>query len=153
MSSAYFLPFYLFTLLPFQILLYVPLNLLEFRRELVEGVLLHHHFHLAQTVLIACHLGACLLGMNRPITDFILPYIAQGIADRLHQRANHQIEKMMTLYIQIGVMLVYPQIVQVLNHIRQLILERLEAALQLEKLRPHLLGKIIDSLLRVLDSD
>ena len=90
---------YLFTLLPFQILLYVPLNLLEFRRELVEGVLLHHHFHLAQTVLIACHFGACLLGMNRPITDFILPYIAQGIADRLHQRANHQVEKMMTLYI------------------------------------------------------
>ena len=50
-------------------------------------------------------------------------------------------------------MLVYPQIIQILDHIRQLILERLEAALQLEKLRPHLLGKIIDSLLRVLDSD
>ena len=103
MSSACFLftflPFYFFTLLPFQILLYVPLNLLEFRRELVEGVFLHHHFHLAQTVLIACHLGACLLGMNRPITDFILPDIAKGIADRLHQRANHQVEKMMTLYI------------------------------------------------------
>lgn len=47
MSSACFLlPFYLFTLLPFQILLHVPLNLLEFRRELVEGVLLHHHFTL-----------------------------------------------------------------------------------------------------------
>ena len=99
MSSAYFLPFYLFTLLPFQILLYVPLNLLEFRRELVEGVLLHHHFHLAQTVLIACHLCPCLLGMDCPGTDFILPDIAQGIADRLHQRANHQVEKMMTLYI------------------------------------------------------
>ena len=82
-----------------QILLHIRLYLLEFRRELVEGVLLHHHFHLAQTVLIACHLGACLLGMNRPITDFILPDIAQGIADRLHQRANHQVEKMMTLYI------------------------------------------------------
>ena len=51
-----------------QILLYIRLYLLEFRRELVEGVLLHHHFHLAQTVLIACHLGACLLGMNRPGT-------------------------------------------------------------------------------------
>ena len=50
-------------------------------------------------------------------------------------------------------MLVYPQIIQILDHIRQFILERLEAALQLEKLRPHLLGKIIDSLLRVLDSD
>ena len=37
-------------------------------------------------------------------------------------------------------MLVYPQIIQILDHIRQLILERLEAALQLEKLRPHLLG-------------
>lgn len=47
-------------------------------------------------------------------------------------------------------MLVYPQIIQILDHIRQFILERLEAALQLEKLRPHLLGKIIDSLLRVL---
>ncbi len=88
MSSACFL----FTFLPLnsslltlhsllQILLHIRLNLLEFRRELVEGVLLHHHFHLAQTVLIACHFGACLLGMNGPITDFILPVIAQGIAD------------------------------------------------------------------------
>ena len=50
-------------------------------------------------------------------------------------------------------MLVYPQIIQILDHIRQLILKRLEATLQLEKLRPHLLGKIIDSLLRVLNSD
>ena len=50
-------------------------------------------------------------------------------------------------------MLVHPQSIQILNHIRKLILELLEAALQLEKLRPHLLGKIIDSLLRVLDSD
>ena len=82
-----------------QKLLHVPLNLLEFRRELVKGVLLHHHFHLAQTVLIASHFGACLLGMNSPITDFILPYIAQGIADTLHQRTHHQVEKMMTLYI------------------------------------------------------
>ena len=50
-------------------------------------------------------------------------------------------------------MLVYPQIIQILDHIRQFILERLEATLQLEKLRPYLLGEIIDSLLRVLDSD
>ena len=83
----------------FQESFHIRLNLLKFGRELVEGVLLHHHFHLAQTVLIACHLGACLLGMNRPVTDFILPDIAQGIADALHQRANHQVEKMMTLYI------------------------------------------------------
>ena len=41
-----------------QKLLYVLLNLLEFRRELVEGVFLHHHFYLAQTILIACHFGA-----------------------------------------------------------------------------------------------
>ena len=82
-----------------QVSFHIRLNLLEFGRELVEGILLHHHFHLAQTVLIACHLCPCLLGMNRPITDFILPDIAQGIADRLHQRANHQVEKMMTLYI------------------------------------------------------
>ena len=93
------LPFYLFTFLPFQILFHIRLNLLEFGRELVEGVLLHHHFHLSQTVLIASHLGACLLGMDSPGTDFILPDIAQGIADALHQRANHQVEKMMPLYI------------------------------------------------------
>ena len=83
----------------FQESFHIRLNLPEFGRELVEGVLLHHHFHLAQTILIASHFGSCLLGMNRPITDFILPDIAQGIADALHQRANHQVEKMMTLYI------------------------------------------------------
>ena len=78
---------------------YIRLNLLEFRRELVEGVLLHHHFHFSKTVFIASHFGACLLGMDSPIPDFILPDIAKGIADTLHQRANHQVEKMMTLYI------------------------------------------------------
>ena len=78
---------------------HIRLNLLEFRRELVEGVLLHHHFHFSKTVLIACHFCACLLGMDCPGTDFILPDIAKGIADALHLRTNHQVEKMMTLYI------------------------------------------------------
>ncbi len=75
MSSACFLftliPFYFG--LPFQILFHIRLNLLEFRRELVEGVLLHHHFHLAQTILIASHFGACLLGMNRTVSGFHSP--------------------------------------------------------------------------------
>ena len=83
----------------FQESFHIRLNLPEFGRELVKGVLLHHHFHFSKTVFIASHFGACLLGMDSPITDFILPDIAKGITDTLHQRANHQIEKMMPLYI------------------------------------------------------
>ena len=103
MSSACFLftflPFYLFTFLPFQILFHIRLNLLEFRRELVEGVLLHHHFYLAQTILIACHLGAGLLGMDGTVADFVLPIIAQSIANALDDGTYYQVEEMMTLYI------------------------------------------------------
>ena len=94
-----FLPFYLFTFLLFQILFHIRLYLLEFGRELVEGVLLHHHFHLAQTVLIACHLCSCLLGMDGTVADFVLPIIAQSIADALDDGTYYQVEEMMTLNI------------------------------------------------------
>ena len=89
------LRFSLFTQKSFHIRLY----LLEFWRELVEGVLLHHHFHFAQAVLITCHFGASLLGMDGTVTDFILAVIAQGITYTLHDRTHHQVEEMMTLYI------------------------------------------------------
>ena len=82
-----------------QKLLYVLLNLLEFRRELVEGIFLHHHFYLAQTILIACHLGSCLLGMDGTVADFVLPIIAQSIANALDDGTYYQVEEMMTLYI------------------------------------------------------
>ena len=78
---------------------HIRLNLLEFRRELVEGVLLHHHLHLAQTILITCHFGASLLGMEGTVADFILPIVAQSIANALDDRTNYQVEEMMTLYI------------------------------------------------------
>ena len=97
-----FLPFYLFyflPFLPFQILFHIRLYLLEFGRELVEGVLLHHHLHLAQTILITCHFGASLLGMEGTVADFILPIVAQSIANALDDRTNYQVEEMMTLYI------------------------------------------------------
>ena len=97
-----FLPFYLFyflPFLPFQILFHIRLNLLEFGRELVEGVLLHHHLHLAQTILITCHFGAGLLGMEGTVADFILPIVAQSITDALDDRTNYQVEEMMTLNI------------------------------------------------------
>ena len=86
-------------LLFFQISFHIRLNLLEFRRELVEGVLLHHHFHLAQTVLITGHFGASLLGMDGTVTDFILAVIAQGITYALHDRTHRQVEEMLSLYI------------------------------------------------------
>ena len=97
-----FLPFYLFyflPFLPFQILFHIRLNLLEFGRELVEGVLLHHHLHLAQTILITCHFGAGLLGMEGTVADFILPIVAQSIADALDDGTYYQVEEMMTLNI------------------------------------------------------
>ena len=64
-----FLLFYFFTFLLFQILFHIRLYLLEFGRELVEGVLLHHHLHLAQTILITCHFGTGLLGMEGTVAD------------------------------------------------------------------------------------
>ena len=94
-----FYPFTFFTFLPFQILFHIRLYLLEFGRELVEGVLLHHHLHLAQTILITCHFGAGLLGMEGTVADFVLPIIAQSIANALDDRTYYQVEKMMTLYI------------------------------------------------------
>ena len=89
----------LFTFLPFQILLNIRLYLLEFRSKLIEGILLHHHFYLAQTILIACHLGSCLLGMDGTVADFVLPIIAQSIANTLDDGTYYQVEEMMTLYI------------------------------------------------------
>ena len=97
-----FLPFYLFyflPFLPFQILFHIRLNLLEFGRELVEGVLLHHHLHLAQTILITCHFGTGLLGMEGTVADFILPIVAQSIADALDDGTYYQVEEMMPLNI------------------------------------------------------
>ena len=73
--------------------------LLKLWRELVEGILLHHHLYLAQAVLIASHFGSGLFGMDGTVTDFILTLIAKGVADGLYDRTHHDVEKMMPLYI------------------------------------------------------
>ena len=91
--------------------------------------------------------------MEGTVADFSLPIVAQSIADALDDGTYYQVEEMMTLYISIGIALVYTQIIEVKSHFIQLIPKLLEAALQLEQLCPHLLSQIIYRPLRILDSD